>query len=370
MQNFYQKIIHFIKYNNAFVLIVVFVLGVSGIALGNENIREGVLLGKEEMEMGVDNAVLLATDVESWSFQPQILSIETDEEYYYVSYKFRTLGVRNNIWQEIWQENLLKFPKQSDRYTDVADYITKEIGEVIQHQHQLLKDTKKIAMTEGRTQRIVVVEYNGLVGSILNLERKVIPQENPLLAEVPNLQIVLPETPAPENTETTTLPKEKEKIDKELIRKLVQEILNERKDQQSAAEQPPVEQPPVEQPSACTPNWSCGEWTPAPNTVACGQTFTQTRICTDSNNCSPAQISEGNLGGQADEGKSSEAQEETGTFCSADNATGTCQEESCNFTCTDGFSNCDEDFANGCETKGECQPLPQTDTTGGNGTAE
>ncbi len=35
----------------------------------------------------------------------------------------------------------------------------------------------------------------------------------------------------------------------------------------------------------CTPNWSCADWQPLPETIACGKAFTQTRTCTDSNNC-------------------------------------------------------------------------------------
>ena len=37
---FIQKIKNFVQYNNAFALIIVFVFGVSGVALGSEQIRE------------------------------------------------------------------------------------------------------------------------------------------------------------------------------------------------------------------------------------------------------------------------------------------------------------------------------------------
>ena len=106
---------------------------------------------------------------------------------------------------------------------------------------------------------------------------------------------------------------------------------------------------------ACTPNWSCAEWEPTLSSIACGQTFTQTRTCTDSNSC------------DINDGKPAESQDVQGTLCSADNTTGTCQTDGiCSFTCQGGFSNCDNDWSNGCETQGECQPPPQTDTTGGN----
>ncbi len=98
---------------------------------------------------------------------------------------------------------------------------------------------------------------------------------------------------------------------------------------------------------ACVPDWSYTGWEPLPETVACGGNFTQTRTCTDSNNCG------------TDEEKPIESQDATGNLCSAQNATGACQEGSCNFTCADGFSDCDSDMSNGCEIIGECQPLEQ-----------
>lgn len=310
---FIQKISNFIQYNNAFVLIVVFVLGISGVALGSENIREGVLLGKEEREIGVDNAILLATDIENWQFEPQILSIETDEEYYYVSYKLKSLAIQGNIWQELWRENLLKFEKNSDRYTNVEDYIVKEIGEVVAHEHQLLKDSKKAALKQGMTQKALVVEYNGLVGRVLNLERRVIPQENPLATEQ---TIQLAQQSLEENAnqpvcndcvaqaENVSQPT----IDKELIRKIVEEILSEKsksqnpKSKNEGDETIPTEDNPVES-DPCTPNWQCSEWQPALDQNLCGQKIGQTRICSDVNDCGTG------------DGKPIEAQEVDGVTC-------------------------------------------------------
>jgi len=98
---------------------------------------------------------------------------------------------------------------------------------------------------------------------------------------------------------------------------------------------------------ACTPNWHCTDWQPLPENTVCGQTFTQTRTCTDKNNC------------DIEEGKPAEEQQVSGNLCTASNATGVCQEENCTFTCEDGFSDCDNDITNGCETQGDCLPAEQ-----------
>jgi len=91
----------------------------------------------------------------------------------------------------------------------------------------------------------------------------------------------------------------------------------------------------------CTPNWSCSDWQPAPETIACGQTFTQTRTCTDLNSCG------------TEEGKPIESQDTTGDLCLSQNATGICQSGACNFTCADGYYDCDD--SPGCEATSTCE---------------
>ena len=114
---------------------------------------------------------------------------------------------------------------------------------------------------------------------------------------------------------------------------------------------------------SCTPNWSCTDWQPAPETIACGATSTQTRTCTDSNNCG------------TDEGRPAESQEVTGTdagktSCDTSlNLVGQCQNtclegaiQTCTpvCSCVEGFFDCDGDGTgsdpNGCETQGKCLP--------------
>jgi len=109
---------------------------------------------------------------------------------------------------------------------------------------------------------------------------------------------------------------------------------------------------------ACAPNWQCTAWQPLPETIACGATSAQSRTCTDLNECG------------TDEGKPIESQEITGTdagktSCDASkNLVGECQNscvngslQACTPTCTcaAGFSDCNSDMTDGCETAGDCQ---------------
>lgn len=73
---------------------------------------------------------------------------------------------------------------------------------------------------------------------------------------------------------------------------------------------------------ACTPNWSCTEWSPATSLAACGSLFTQTRTCTDLNNCGTTS------------GKPSESQNAYGTYCYS----GSCIDRHCclpSWSCTE-----------------------------------
>jgi len=216
----YKKILNFLKYHNLVpILFSVVFLSLSLSLAAVPQVREGIY-NKVEKEVGIDNTLLLATNLESWDFQPQILDIEEDEENYYVTYQFKTLGVIDNIWQPTFKKEVLQFSKSALGNRDLADYIAEEIGEVILHEFQVLKDTQKMAKAEGKTQKVKVIEYQGLIGKILNLEPKVIPQENPLIAQ--NI-----ETPSPTPTIQPTSPSSK-LVDEELIRQIVEQILAEK----------------------------------------------------------------------------------------------------------------------------------------------
>jgi hypothetical protein len=216
----YKKILNFLKYHNLVpILFSVVFLSLSLSLAAVPQVREGIY-NKVEKEVGIDNTLLLATNLESWDFQPQILDIEEDEENYYVTYQFKTLGVIDNIWQPTFKKEVLQFSKSALGNRDLADYIAEEIGEVILHEFQVLKDTQKMAKAEGKTQKVKVIEYQGLIGKILNLEPKVIPQENPLIAQ--NI-----ETPSPTPTLQPTSPSSK-LVDEELIRQIVEQILAEK----------------------------------------------------------------------------------------------------------------------------------------------
>lgn len=243
-----NKIVHFLQYHNLTLVILMFIIGFGTASLASENVRSAIF-DKEVREVGVDNTMLLTADIDNFDFQPQITDIEEDENYYYVDYQYKTLGVKDNVWQEVIQEKELKVPKEvlAQSNKDLPSYITEEIGEVIMHEYQLLKDSQKIAREQGLTKKQKVIAYRGLIGKILNLQPKVIVEnQEKLAAQISETEIAqsdntqqLAESSQQEagsvNTEENSQQSSSSQtsslenfVDKELIRQIVEEILAQR----------------------------------------------------------------------------------------------------------------------------------------------
>jgi len=93
----FSKIIHFIKYNNAVVLIVALVLILGTSALASDAGQAAIGQRQTTVE-GVDNALLLAADLDNFDMEYKIEKIEEDEAMYYVTYTYLDLVNENNAW--------------------------------------------------------------------------------------------------------------------------------------------------------------------------------------------------------------------------------------------------------------------------------
>jgi len=121
--------------------------------------------------------------------------------------------------------------------------------------------------------------------------------------------------------------------------------------------------------------WSCTGWEPANSTVSCGEEFTQTRTCTDSNGCGIEEgkpIEEQQVVGTNEESCGTTLCNPDGTLHLAGQCQNSCVEGSCQSctptcNCADGFSDCNGDStgtdADGCETQGICSATPTASTS-------
>src|SRR3989338_7814974 len=165
-----EKISHFIKYNNATIIILALVLVVSATALaaGPEAIGE-----KQTRIEGIDNTLILAVDLDKFNMDFKIEKIQADENYYYVTYSFLDLAVADNSWQYLMTERIRKISKKIKE--DLGIYLAKAMAKHYEARIRELKSEQDQARSAGGQKRIEVIEYSGLVGRTLDLASKVFP---------------------------------------------------------------------------------------------------------------------------------------------------------------------------------------------------
>jgi len=187
-----EKIIHFIKYNNATVIIlaVILILGGGALAAGPEAIGE-----KQTRVEGLDNSLLLAADLDNFSMDFKIENIQADEKYYYATYSYLDLVLADNLWQYQLSQKTQKVSKKIRE--DIGDYLAKFLAKHYQARLRELKNEKVLAAAQGEQKLMEVVEYTGLIGKTLDLAAQVFPgYEAVKKTEMPTPDFNLPEAQA------------------------------------------------------------------------------------------------------------------------------------------------------------------------------
>jgi len=177
----FKRFIHFIKYNNATILViaVVFILGASAFA---SEPGQAVIGQKQTDIVGVDNSLLLEVDLDNFDMEFKIEKIEEDEEMYYITYVFMDLTEINNAWQYQLKGNLRRVSKKLKQ--DLDAYLVEEFKEEYQARLKELKQAQSKAESDGQQTRTEVVAYSGLVGKTLNIAGKVFSGYEPVKKNV------------------------------------------------------------------------------------------------------------------------------------------------------------------------------------------
>ncbi|MFA6393809.1 MAG: hypothetical protein WCW25_02980 [Patescibacteria group bacterium] len=175
MQKSASKIIDFIKYNNAAIIIfsVVFIFGAGVFAAEPDAIGQ-----KQTRVEGIDNTLLLAVDLENHDFGFKIEKIESDEKYYYATFTYLDISVINSAWQYGTRERTIKVTKNLKE--DLGGFLAGELGEIKDKRLKELMEVKAGAIKNGEEKRIEVIEYTGLIGKTMNLAGNVFPGYEPV----------------------------------------------------------------------------------------------------------------------------------------------------------------------------------------------
>ncbi|OGM90490.1 hypothetical protein A2755_00100 [Candidatus Wolfebacteria bacterium RIFCSPHIGHO2_01_FULL_48_22] len=186
----YERILHFIKYNNAFTIILVigfFGFGISFAA--SSDVRDAVY-ASEETVISVDNSSVVSADLDNFNFNLRIDSVTEDEKSYYATYSYQTLAILDGVWQNKNMEKTLTVSKEALDGKDFGLYLAKELGENINYELSYLKRVQILEREKGDSQKVVTVEYSGLVGKFFDPKEIVIEGYTPVIPEA------VPEVPA------------------------------------------------------------------------------------------------------------------------------------------------------------------------------
>ena len=186
-----QKILHFIKYNNATVIILalILILGGGALAAGPEG------MGQRRVSVeNVDNSLLIAADLGNFNMDFKIERVEEDENYYYATYSYLDLAVLDQAWQYQLSSKTQKISKKIKQ--DLGEYLAGFLVKHRQARARALKEEQRLAGLAGESKRLEVTEYSGLIGKTLNLAAKVFPGYEPVKKrELPAPILARPETP-------------------------------------------------------------------------------------------------------------------------------------------------------------------------------
>lgn len=169
----FKKALHFIKYNNAMILIIFAVFLLMGGVFAQTEIGQEMVGQKQVSTTGVDNTLLLAADIKTMDMNFKIEKIEEDNEYYYITYTYLDLVNINSAWQYQLQEKVRKITKNLKK--DLGEYLSEEFEEYYQLRFKELKEEQAKAEEEGEQQRVEVTEYSGLIGQTFSIADKLFP---------------------------------------------------------------------------------------------------------------------------------------------------------------------------------------------------
>ena len=186
----YNKVLHFVKYNNAFTLLLALFFFGFGISFAAEpTLRDGIYSSQQTV-VSVDNNWIVSVDLDAYNFNLKINSITEDDKNYYASYSYQTIAVQNSAWQNQQISKVLTVSKDELDGKDLGLYVAKELGENINYELSYLKQVQKQEKEKGESQKVITTEYSGLIGKFLNPKEEVIDGYKPVIPEV------VPEIPA------------------------------------------------------------------------------------------------------------------------------------------------------------------------------
>ena len=169
----------FIKYNNAFlVVLVIGVMLFSSLAFASEEVRENTIGAKQVYAEGVDNTLLLETDLAVFNMDFTITGIIEDDESYLITYSYIDLVLEAGAWQMQEKQGGRKISKPFRR--DLGLYLADQLSQEAKARLKELKKIKQQELTKGETKIMQITKYSGLIGKVLDISANTFPNYEPI----------------------------------------------------------------------------------------------------------------------------------------------------------------------------------------------
>ena len=166
-----KKAIHFIKYNNATLLILLAIFIIASSAWAQTEAGHEFIGEKQEKIKGIDNTLLLEADLDNFDMDFKIEKITKNDKYYFVTYTYLDLVKADDAWEYQLNEKSRKVSKKIKK--DLGAYLAEELKEEYDARVKTLNKEQKIALEKGEETRTEVVDYSGLIGKTLKLSEKI-----------------------------------------------------------------------------------------------------------------------------------------------------------------------------------------------------
>ena len=175
-----KKIIQFIKYNNAFVIILGLIFASAAGALANETSREAIVGKTIVTRIGMDNARIISADLENFEMGLKIKSVKEDGEFYYVNFDYNAIDAKDGVWQTVKKEKNINVSKIRLGDMDLGLYLAEELKQLTEREMAYMKEVQSIEKSKGAQKQVESIEYTGLKGLVFNDETKEIAGYNPV----------------------------------------------------------------------------------------------------------------------------------------------------------------------------------------------
>lgn len=213
-----HKVINFIKYNNAFpILFSIIFLSTSISFAANEDLRNSVI-DSQEVVRSIDNSFVVSANLDSFDFNLQILDVIEDENNYYVTYSYQTIALDDYVWKIMEVKKSLDVSKvalESSYLKDLGLYVAKNLSDNINSELYYLKRVQNIEIAKGLSQKVVAVEYSGLIGKRLRSREKVFEDYSAVIPQESKEEIARKMSPEEISATTRTVMAERKRREQE-----------------------------------------------------------------------------------------------------------------------------------------------------------